>query len=65
MKKLFAIIGGIVFFVGALAGVAIYLKKKGIIDFKCPCKCEDDDFDICCCGDDAEASPEAATPAEE
>lgn len=47
MNKLFSLIGGIVVFLGALAGIAYYLKQKGIIDFDCCCH-DTEKFDIDC-----------------
>lgn len=67
MKKTLAIIGAIVVFMGAVAGVLVYLKKKGIIDFDCVCKQHGADFDLDCCDcheEPASVEEPAADPAE-
>lgn len=66
MKKLFALIGGIVVLLGAVAGVLIYLKKKGIIDFDCICNHEADNFDLDCdCCPELDEEPAPAPEVEE
>ena len=69
MKKLFAIIGGIVMFLAAAAAALFYLKKKGIIEFDCPCKMDESDDYTCDCGceqqPDENKEESAGQPAEE
>ncbi len=44
MNRIFAIVGGILVALGAIAGVIIYLQKRGIINICCCDDCDFDDF---------------------